>query len=193
MASLAKLEPQSVFIPDVDAEVIECDLAIIGGGPAGLTAGIYGNRSGLNTVIIERDALGGQVATTPVVENYPGIAQIGGKSLVDIMVQHALQYGQIFPGEEVMEIAAEDLFVHHHQPPPLPGQSGAAWPPALRIKSWVPQGEDKLCRPGGELLFHLRRSLVQGPPGAHGGRRRFSGHRGPAFEKDRGECDDRPP
>jgi thioredoxin reductase (NADPH) len=111
MASMAKLEQQSVFIPDVDAELIECDLAIIGGGPAGLTAGIYGNRSGLNTVIIERDALGGQVATTPVVENYPGIAQIGGKSLVDIMVQHALQYGQIFPGEEVMEIAAEDLFV----------------------------------------------------------------------------------
>jgi thioredoxin reductase (NADPH) len=111
MASLAKLEPQSVFIPDVDAEVVECDLAIIGGGPAGLTAGIYGNRSGLNTVIIERDALGGQVATTPVVENYPGINQIGGKSLVDIMVQHALQYGQIFPGEEVMDIASEDVFV----------------------------------------------------------------------------------
>jgi thioredoxin reductase (NADPH) len=111
MSSLQKLEPQTVFIPDSDAEEITCDLTIIGGGPAGLTAGIYASRAGLNTVIIERDALGGQVATTPVVENYPGITQIGGKSLVDIMVAHALEYVQIFRGEEVMEVSPEDLFV----------------------------------------------------------------------------------
>ncbi len=111
MLSLQKMEPQTVFIPDSDAEEVNCDLAIIGGGPAGLTAGIYASRSGLDTVIIERDALGGQVATTPVVENYPGITQIGGKALVDIMVAHALQYVQIFPGEEVMEVSSQDMFV----------------------------------------------------------------------------------
>jgi len=104
MASLEKLEQQNVFIPESDAEQVETDVAIIGGGPAGLTAGIYAARSGLNAVIIERGALGGQVALTPVVENYPGFAQIGGKTLVDIMVQHALQYVPIFPDEEVMEI-----------------------------------------------------------------------------------------
>lgn len=102
--SLSKLEPQSVFIPDSDAELVEADLLIAGGGPAGLTAGIYAVRSGLKTVIIERNALGGQVATTPVVENYPGFKQIPGKTLVDIMVSHALQYVQIFQGEEVLDV-----------------------------------------------------------------------------------------
>ncbi|MCL7489766.1 MAG: thioredoxin-disulfide reductase [Desulfobulbaceae bacterium] len=104
MASLEKLEQQNFFIPESDAEQVDTDLTIIGGGPAGLTAGIYAARSGLKAVIIERGALGGQVALTPVVENYPGFAQIDGKTLVDIMVNHALQYVPIFPDEEVMEI-----------------------------------------------------------------------------------------
>jgi len=104
ISSLEKLEQQSVFIPDNDAEEVETDLVIVGGGPAGLTAGIYAVRSGLKAVIVERDALGGQVATTPVVENYPGLTQVGGKALVDIMVNHALQYANIFPGEEVVDI-----------------------------------------------------------------------------------------
>lgn len=104
MASLVELQEQSYHIPDSDAELVEADLVIVGGGPAGLTAGIYGSRSGLETVIIERGLLGGQVAQTPVVENYPGITQIAGKSLVDIMVQHALQYVRIFQGEEVLEV-----------------------------------------------------------------------------------------
>jgi thioredoxin reductase (NADPH) len=83
---------------------VDTDLVIVGGGPAGLTAGIYAARSGLRAVVIERGALGGQVATTPIVENYPGLTQVGGKSLVDIMVSHALEYVNIFPGEEVMDI-----------------------------------------------------------------------------------------
>jgi thioredoxin reductase (NADPH) len=48
--------------------------------------------------------LGGQVATTPVVENYPGLTQVGGKTLVDLMVTHALEYAKIFQSEEVMDI-----------------------------------------------------------------------------------------
>ena len=103
-SSLLKLEPQTLFIPESDAELVETDLVIVGGGPAGLTAGIYAVRSGLKSVIIERDALGGQVATTPVVENYTGFTQVGGKTLVDIMVNHALQYVQIFQGENVVDI-----------------------------------------------------------------------------------------
>ena len=104
VSSLHKLEPQTIFIPESDAERVETDLVVVGGGPAGLAAGIYAVRSGLKTAVIERDALGGQVATTPVVENYPGFTQIGGKTLVDIMVSHALQYVQIFPGEEVVSV-----------------------------------------------------------------------------------------
>jgi thioredoxin reductase (NADPH) len=104
MLSLDRLEEQSFFIPDDDAEEIEADLVIVGGGPAGLTAGIYGARSGLNSAIIEKDTLGGQIAITPFIENYPGVSQAGGKTLVDLMVSHALEYCRIFQGEEVMEI-----------------------------------------------------------------------------------------
>ncbi|UCF94716.1 MAG: FAD-dependent oxidoreductase [Desulfobacterales bacterium] len=104
LLSLQKLEAQTIFIPESDAELIESDLVIVGGGPAGLTAGIYAVRSGLQTAVVEREALGGQVATTPIVENYPGFTQVGGKTLVDIMVSHALQYVQIFQGEAVIDI-----------------------------------------------------------------------------------------
>lgn len=109
MLSLEKIEQQTVFIPESDAELVETDIVIVGGGPAGLTAGIYTVRSGLKAAVVERGALGGQVATTPVVENYPGFTSVGGKTLVDIMVNHALEYVQIFQGEEVVEIEPGDL------------------------------------------------------------------------------------
>jgi thioredoxin reductase (NADPH) len=108
--SLLRLEPQTIFIPESDAALVETDLLIVGGGPAGLTAGIYAVRSGLRTAIVEREALGGQVATTPVVENYPGFTSVGGKTLVDIMVSHALQYVQIFQGEAVMDVERNERF-----------------------------------------------------------------------------------
>ena len=108
MVSLEKMEQQTVYIPESDAELVETDLVIVGGGPAGLTAGIYSVRSGLKTAVVERGALGGQMATTPVVENYPGFTSVGGKTLVDIMVSHALEYVQIFQGEEVFDIKPGD-------------------------------------------------------------------------------------
>jgi len=108
VSSLKKLEPQTIFIPESTDELVEADVVIVGGGPAGLTAGIYTVRSGLKTAVVERDALGGQVALTPVVENYPGFTQVGGKTLVDIMITHALQYVQIFQGEAVLEIKPGD-------------------------------------------------------------------------------------
>ena len=106
--SLQKLAEQTVFIPEIDAEQVSADLVIVGGGPAGLTAGIYAERSGLRTAVVERDTLGGQVAVTPIVENYPGFTQVGGKALVDLLVSHALEYVKIFQGEEVMEIQTGD-------------------------------------------------------------------------------------
>jgi thioredoxin reductase (NADPH) len=69
MLSLEKMEEQTIFIPESDVELVETDLLIVGGGPAGLTAGIYAERSGLKTAVVEKGALGGQIATTPVVEN----------------------------------------------------------------------------------------------------------------------------
>ncbi len=111
MASLAQLEQVNIFIPESDAVEIDTDLVIVGGGPAGLTAGIYAARSGLASVVVEKGMLGGQVATTPMVENYPGFTQVGGKALTDIMVSHALQYVKIFPGEEVVDIALGEPLV----------------------------------------------------------------------------------
>jgi thioredoxin reductase (NADPH) len=107
-SSLEKLEQQTVFIPETDAPRIETDLVIVGGGPAGLAAGIYAVRSGLKTAVVERGSLGGQVATTPIVENYPGLTRVPGKTLVDIMVAHALEYVEIFPREDVLDIQPGD-------------------------------------------------------------------------------------
>jgi thioredoxin reductase (NADPH) len=87
---------------------MEKDLVIIGAGPAGLTAAIYAERSGLSTVVIEKANIGGQVAITPVVENYPGFTRIGGKTLMDMMAQQAIQYAEIHEGEEVLEVEKKD-------------------------------------------------------------------------------------
>ena len=114
------LQPEEVFVEEVitatpvkvkpvdPASVIkEIDLLIIGAGPAGLTAAIYAERSGLKTIVAERSNIGGQVALTPVVENYPGFTRIGGKTLMDMMAQQAIQYADIHQGEEVLDILKE--------------------------------------------------------------------------------------
>lgn len=86
----------------------EYDLIIVGAGPGGLTAGIYAERSGLKTVLLEKAVVGGQVAITPIVENYPGFASVPGKTLMDIMSEHARQYAQIHEGEGVNSIKKMD-------------------------------------------------------------------------------------
>jgi len=68
------------------------DVIILGGGPAGLTAGIYAMRAALKTVLIEKGLPGGQVAITKEVENYPGFIEIGGFELCEKFLQHAKHY-----------------------------------------------------------------------------------------------------
>ena len=83
------------------------DLAIIGSGPAGLTAGIYGARAGLSTVILEKLVPGGQVVTTDVVENYPGFTEpISGYELVEKMLGQATKFGVEIHNGEVTGIYA---------------------------------------------------------------------------------------
>ncbi|HKI81348.1 MAG TPA: FAD-dependent oxidoreductase [Pseudodesulfovibrio sp.] len=84
------------------------DLVIIGAGPAGLTAGIYAVRAGLKSVVLEKSIVGGQVALTPVVENYPGFTNVPGKQLMDIMSEHARQYVPVHEGEGVESITVGD-------------------------------------------------------------------------------------
>lgn len=92
--------PETTLIP----EKIEKDLLVIGAGPAGLTAAIYAERSGIKSVILEKAGIGGQVAITPVVENYPGFEKIEGGRLMDLMARQAAQYTGIHENEEVLDI-----------------------------------------------------------------------------------------
>jgi thioredoxin reductase (NADPH) len=70
------------------------EVIIIGGGPAGLTAGLYTARAGLKSLLIERGAFGGQILNAPLVENYPGFPEgISGAELGTLMHQQAAKYG----------------------------------------------------------------------------------------------------
>lgn len=80
------------------------DVVIIGSGPAGLTAGIYAKRAGLDAVVLEKGIIGGQVSVTPEVENYPGFINIGGKMLMDMIHEQAKQYVDVVTGQTVEEI-----------------------------------------------------------------------------------------
>jgi len=70
------------------------DLIVVGAGPAGLTAGLYGARSGLKTLVLEEKTPGGAAAETPLVENYPGFYEgISGRDLVEKMAEHCRKVG----------------------------------------------------------------------------------------------------
>jgi len=86
-------------------EVIEKELVIIGGGPAGLTAGIYAGRSQLHPLVIVGQAFGGQAATTSEMENYPGFPDgIGGMALAEQMANHAMRFDTEVAYEEVTAV-----------------------------------------------------------------------------------------
>lgn len=69
------------------------DVAIIGGGPAGASAALYAARSSMSTAIIEQGMPGGQIATTDVIDNYPGIPDVSGSELGQKMLDHAESAG----------------------------------------------------------------------------------------------------
>ena len=69
------------------------DLIIIGAGPAGLAAGIYGGRAHLNTLILEKTTVGGRAYTTREIVNYPGIPSTSGPDLTEKMAEHAKSFG----------------------------------------------------------------------------------------------------
>jgi len=87
------------------------DVIILGGGPAGLTAGIYAMRAALKTVLIEKGMPGGQVAITKEVENYPGFVEIGGFELCEKFLAHAKHYDLEIIDKEA--VATEPGIDHH--------------------------------------------------------------------------------
>ncbi|NLW82090.1 MAG: thioredoxin-disulfide reductase [Desulfovibrionales bacterium] len=100
------------------------DLVIVGGGPAGLSAGIYAMRAALNAVLVEKGMPGGQIALTKDVENYPGIEEVGGFELCEKFLNHAKRYNleiresevvRVEPGVEFHEIVlADETRLHAH-------------------------------------------------------------------------------
>src|SRR5690349_10891613 len=82
------------------------EVIIVGGGPAGLAAGIYSKRAGLKTALFEKGLAGGQIAISKDVENYPGVEGITGLDLAEKLVRHGRTFGLQIDQEEVTEIRA---------------------------------------------------------------------------------------
>jgi thioredoxin reductase (NADPH) len=86
------------------------DSIIIGGGPAGLSAGLYAARSKMDTLLIERAKYGGQITTTDELENYPGsIENCTGTSLSERMKNQALDFGVKFAKDEILDVDIEGI------------------------------------------------------------------------------------
>ena len=86
------------------------DIIVIGGGPAGLTAAVYARRAGKSVLVLEKDALGGQITWSPKVENYPAVPAVSGMDLGNRMAEQAMDMGAEVEIDEVFRI--EDFGSH---------------------------------------------------------------------------------
>ena len=84
------------------------DIGIIGGGTAGMTAAIYGQRAGKKTIIIEGGVFGGQITSSPNVENYPGIASVSGSEFSMNLLDQSVKLGAETAMDQVTGIREED-------------------------------------------------------------------------------------
>ena len=83
---------------------MNCDIAVIGAGIAGMTAAIYAARAGKSVVLIEKETVGGQITLSPRVENYPGYKEISGLDLADNIFSQTLNLGVNLEVDEVKSI-----------------------------------------------------------------------------------------
>ncbi|MEX0801170.1 MAG: thioredoxin-disulfide reductase [Dehalococcoidia bacterium] len=86
---------------------LDYEIVIIGGGPAGLAAGLYAARARRKTALVEKGVIGGQIALTELVENYPGIPSVNGFDLAETMLKQAESYGTETRYEEVASVERE--------------------------------------------------------------------------------------
>ena len=90
------------------------DIVIVGSGPAGLTAAVYGLRAGKSVLVLEKNGFGGQIAYSPKVENIPGTIQISGAEFADKLLEQAINLGAYLEMECVTGIGktAEGFVIH---------------------------------------------------------------------------------
>ncbi len=89
------------------------DLAIVGGGPAGLSAGMYATRGGLqNVVMYEKSVLGGQITKSSEIENYPGVTEVvSGMELMEKWPEQCSRFGLKVENKAVIRVSKiKDLF-----------------------------------------------------------------------------------
>lgn len=84
------------------------DIAIIGGGPAGLTAALYARRNGCSVIVLEKNGFGGQITHSPRVENYPGIPRMSGNEYADQLLGQVIDHGADIEIDAVTGITAAD-------------------------------------------------------------------------------------
>jgi thioredoxin reductase (NADPH) len=127
------------------------DLAIVGGGPAGLGAAIYAAREGIEAIVVDRGGLGGQAGVTERIDNYPGFPEgIGGAELADRFIAQARRYGvELLSGVAVDSIVREgdDLCLHLGAGGEVTGHAALLVPGSTYRRLGVP-GEDDLIGAG---------------------------------------------
>ncbi len=80
------------------------DMIVIGGGPAGMTAALYGLRNGKSVLILEKHGFGGQITYSPKVENWPGTAQMSGNEFADALLDQVMAQGAEVDLAEVLKV-----------------------------------------------------------------------------------------
>ena len=80
------------------------DIIIVGAGPAGLTAAIYALRSNKKVLVLEKETIGGQMSSSPLIENYPGFLSISGSELANNLYSQVIELGGEVELEEVLSI-----------------------------------------------------------------------------------------
>ena len=84
------------------------DIAVIGAGPAGLTAAVYARRADKTVLVIEKETFGGQITYSPKVENYPGVISASGNEIAEKLVEQALNLGAEIEMDKILSVKCEN-------------------------------------------------------------------------------------
>ncbi|MDO4940632.1 MAG: FAD-dependent oxidoreductase [Erysipelotrichaceae bacterium] len=85
------------------------DIAVVGGGPAGLTAALYGLRNGKSVIVVEKSVFGGQIVNSPKVENIPGFDSISGDEFGDLLLNQVIKQGGEVTFDEVKKVESDKV------------------------------------------------------------------------------------